>query len=414
MVSVVLNLLNTGVGFYAFSRFLPTLIDAFDTSTAAIAGVASVLMLVAGLAGPLVGKLTDSYGPKKVIVLGAVVAAAAFMLLSLARAVWHLYVLYAFVGLGLSAAGFIPASVAISHWFVKRRGLAMGISTTGMSIGAMLISPLTGYLIESIGWRGAFLVLGIMTAVFIILPIVLVMRSRPEDMGLLPDGADHVEADTAAEPAATTDGVGATGDREEKWTPSRAFRTPSYWLLLLAFFLSSMVVAGVLQNEVNFLTVMGIPMATATFALGFTGGMGGVGKLAFGFLADRLNPRGAAIVCFAMQLVGVVVLIMTHSPAMVWVFVFVYGFSMGGNVAVQPLVTGQLFGIASFGAVFGWVALAGAVGSSVGPVLGGAIYDISGSYAMAFVVFLVVYALATVAILLARSPRMRKAAHGQQ
>ncbi|MFW6126367.1 MAG: MFS transporter, partial [Chloroflexota bacterium] len=120
---------------------------------------------------------------------------------------------------------------------------------------------------------------------------------------------------------------------------------------------------------------------------------------------DKLSPRYTAVLCFALQLVGVALLLVTHSTAMVWVFVFVYGFAMGGNIAVQPLVTGQLFGTAAFGAIFGWVAFAGPVGSALGPVIGGAIYDVAGSYSAAFIVFVGVYAAAIVAILLARRPK---------
>ncbi|MDY6916458.1 MAG: MFS transporter [Chloroflexota bacterium] len=158
--SFIVLMFHAGAAFYACGRFLPTLIDVLGASTTAVSAAVSVYLLVIGLTGPIVGRLTENYGPKLVLLVGGVIGAAGLMLLSLTSSLWHLYVLYAFVGLGLSAAGFIPASVAISHWFVKRRGLAMGISTTGMSIGAMLIAPLTGYLIESIGWRGAFLVLG--------------------------------------------------------------------------------------------------------------------------------------------------------------------------------------------------------------------------------------------------------------
>jgi predicted MFS family arabinose efflux permease len=279
----------------------------------------------------------------------------------------------------------------------------------GIAIGAILIAPLTGYLIENISWQMAFLALGVLTWVLIIPPVILVMKTRPEDVGLLPDGVSPVGDEAVPELPSVPDPKAISSAGEEGWTPSKAFRSLPFWLLLATFFFAGAVIAGVLQNEVNFLKVMGIPMAAATFALGLTGGIGGVGKLAFGVLADRLSPRYTAILCIALQLVGLSILLMTHTTAMVWVFVFVFGFAMGGNITLQPLVTSEFFGMKSFGALLGWVVLAGAVGSALGPVVGAAIYDASGSYSLAFITFLVAYAAAIAALSFARRPGLRDA-----
>ncbi|MFW6126366.1 MAG: MFS transporter [Chloroflexota bacterium] len=408
VVSLVVLMFHAGAAFYSFSRFLPTLIEAFGSTTTAIAGVASTYMLVAGLASPLIGKLTARYSPRVVLVAGAILGGGGLMLLGASQAVWQLYGLYVVVGIGMSAVGFVPVNVALSNWFVKRRGLAIGIANVGISLGAVLIAPLAGYLIAGFGWRLAYLGLGVLTMVCVIPLTSAVMRTRPEDKGLVADGARAVAGETG-----TTAGDNdrdqvrdRTGADQEGWTLSMAVKSLGFWMLLAAFFLTGLVIAGVIQNEVNFLTIMGIPMTVATFALGFTGGIGGLGKLVFGSLADRLSPRYTALVCFSLQLVGVVILLMTHSATMVWVFVFVYGFAMGGNVTMQPLLTAQLYGTSSFGAIFGWMALAGAVGSALGPVIGGAIYDLSGSYSTAFIVFVAVYAMSIVALLLARKPRL--------
>jgi len=146
----------------------------------------------------------------------------------------------------------------------------------------------------------------------------------------------------------------------------------------------------------------------ATLGLALTGGIGGLGKLGFGFLADRLSPKYVAIICIALQLVGLAILIiaqMMQNVAMVWAFVIVFGFAMGGNITLQPLVTGQLFGTASFGAIFGWVVLIAAVGAALGPGLMGLIYDASGSYSVGFTTFLGVYAVAITALFFARKPK---------
>lgn len=254
----------------------------------------------------------------------------------------------------------------------------------------------------------AFIVLGLMTVVLIIVPSLLVLRTRPEDMGLLPDGDAHPEPEPPSHTAAAADPPGPDHGGEtgvEGYTVARAFRTPAFWLVLLTFFFAGIVVAGVLQHEVNILKNMGVPLAAASLALGFTGGIGGVGKVVFGMLGDKLTPRYASIACIALQLVGLVVLMMTHTTLMVWVFVVVYGFAMGGWLTMEPLVTGEIFGMKAFAPIYGWVLAAAAVGSGLGPIVMGLVYDLSGSYAVALVVCLVAYVMAIAALSLARKPK---------
>ena len=409
VVCIVVTMLHAGASFYAFSRFLPTLLDEFESGATVIAGAASLYMLVVGLTGPIAGKLTDKYGPKKLIVIGAVIGAGGLMLLGVANAVWHLYVFYFIVGIGMSGAGFVPVGVAISNWFDRRRGVAMGITMAGVSLGAIVIAPLAHYLIVGTGWRLAFVILGAMCAVLIVIPVMFVMRNRPEELGLLPDGASPVGNGAVSEPHSMSDPSepeGISNTDESSWTLSMAFRSLPFWLVLATFFFAGIVVAGVLQHEVNILKGMGIPLAAASFALGLTGGIGGVGKVLFGFVADRFNPKYASILCIALQIVGLIILMMTHTTAMVWVFVFVYGFAMGGWLTLEPLVTGQFFGMASFGTIFGWVLAAAAVGSGLGPIIMGAIYDASGSYFVGLVVFLGAYITSMTAMLLARKPKL--------
>ncbi len=408
VVCILVTMLHAGAAFYAFSRFLPTLLDEFQTGATVISGAASLYMLVVGFTGPVVGKLTDRWGPKKPILLGGAIAAAGLMLLGAAQAVWQLYVFYFIVGIGMSGAGFVPVGVAVANWFEKRRGVAMGITMAGVALGGILIAPLAHYLIMWTSWRMAFVILGAMTAVLVIVPSMLVLRGRPEDMGLLPDGATVPEGDAALAEAGASQAGNADGSsnvNEEHWTLSMAFRTPRFWLLLATFFFAGTVVAGVLQHEVNILKDMGIPLAAASFALGLTGGIGGVGKVFFGLVGDKFTPRYASLLCIGLQIVGLIILMLTHTTAMVWVFVFVYGFAMGGWLTLEPLVTGELFGMSSFATIFGWVLAAAAVGSGLGPIIMGAVYDASGTYYVGMVTFLVAYGISMTSLLFARRPR---------
>jgi sugar phosphate permease len=346
-----------------------------------------------------------------VVVVGGVIAGIALLLLSLINAVWQIYLLYLVVGIGMSGAGLIPLAVALSNWFTRRRGRAIGIATAGIALGAIALAPLTDFVTETVSWQAAYVVLGVITLVCVVLPVMLVLKTRPQDMGLLPDGERPaaVEAGAASE-LATNPAEASPGSGEPQWTTSAAIRTMPYWLALAAFFLVGMAIAGVLQHEKKFFEDVGITTSTAALALGITGGIGGVGKLTFGFLADRISAKRAALVCFALQIVGLVLLLNTESVAMMWVSVVVFGFAMGGNVALQPLIIGDFFGLASFGTILGSIALVAAVGAGLGPVLTGAMYDAFGGYTLAFTIFVVGYAVALTALVLARRPKPKTTA----
>lgn len=322
------------------------------------------------------------------------------MLLSLANALWQLYVLYSVIGIGLGSAGAVPISVAISNWFTRRRGLAIGITMIGFALGALLVTLLTSYLIEAFSWRAAFLAMGILVWAFVIPPIALFMKTRPQDMGLLPDG------DPPREVPLTPESVKAAADPDPKaYTMATALRSPCLWLMMTAFFFAGLAIGGVLQHEHAFFTDTGVSAASAGIMLAVTGGTGGLGKFSFGFLSDKISPRIAAMICFSLQLVAVIVLIQITTTAMMWVFVLLFGFAMGGQVALQPLVTIKFFGLPAFGSIFGVVALAASLGTAIGPILAGGIYDIVGSYRLAFITFAAGYAVAITALLLARQPK---------
>ena len=400
-VSFLVLFVHAGAAFYSFGVLRDVLEDELATSSAAISAAVSIYMVVLGLTAPLAGRLTDKYGPKNVVVIGGLIAGAALILLSLSTAVWHLYLLYFMVGIGMSGAGFVPLTVALSNWFTRRRGMAIGVAMAGVALGAIALAPLTNFIIETASWRVSYVVLGVLTLICVVPPVMLVMKTRPQDMGLLPDGEQPVAAtvESATVPAEVSAGAG-----EPEWTTSTALRTLPYWLTLVAFLFVGMAIAGVLQHEKKFLEDVGIAAATASFALGLTGGIGGVGKVTFGYLADRISPKRTALICFALQIVGMILLLNTESAVMMWVFVGVFGFAMGGNIALQPLIIGDFFGLSSFGTIFGSIVLASAVGSALGPVLAGAMYDATDSYTLAFTIFIVGYAVALAALIFARRP----------
>ncbi len=404
--------LGAGIGFYSFGVLLKPLMNEFGWSRGVASLGQSIYFFSSGVTGFFVGRLVGRYSVKKIVFIGAGVSGICFLLLSLTPDLWYFYLLYFVIGSGMGGAGMVSVMVTISKWFTRKRGTAMGIATAGIAVGAMVLTPTVGMVVENFGWRVAYLFLGSIV-LLIDLPIAaFVLRANPEEMGLLPDG-DQL---AVAKPNATTklpatNRIGtATGAGQVGL--SSALRSLPLWLLCLGFGLVQLSEMSIMLHEASFITDMGIPVTTAAAALGFTGGVGGLGKLAFGWLADKLSTRYVTILCFAVQLAGVLILMQTNSMAMVWLFVVVFGFSMGGAVTLIPLTIGDIFGATSLGTLFGLVNLVVSLCSLFGPSLAGFIFDARGSYDLVFIIASILYIISITAVYFAfgANPKMVKSA----
>jgi len=396
LVCLLVQVANTGTAFYSFSVYQHVLPAEFETTATLISLATSAYLLSIALTGPAVGRLTDRYGPRRVLLVGGVIAGAGLCLLSLARTLWELYLLYFVVGIGMSGAGAVATSTVVSNWFVKRRGTAIGVTMIGMSIGALTMPNLARLVIETSGWRMSFLVLGLIAWVLIIPGVWFVMKNDPRETGLRPDGMKTVlEQNQDADPPGDVKSIGVR-------TPATGFSGATFWLVSIVFFLANIGLSAVLQHEVNFLTNEAlIPFAVASLALSLTGGIGALGKLVFGHLSDRISSQYAIMLCFGLQAFGVS-LLMFNRVVTVWTFVLIYGFAMGGQYAMQPMVVSEMFASSSFGTMLGAFTPAIALGLAVGPFMAAWIYDVTQSYSGAFIIITALYIVGMVAMAFAR------------
>jgi sugar phosphate permease len=405
IAAVVLALMiSSGTGFYCFGVFMDPVREDFGWTKAQVTWIITVYWIVSGFSAPIVGKLIDAHGVRKVMLFTAMLNGACLLALSSVNTLWQFYVAYglkavAHAGIGLMAIGSI-----VSKWFIKKRGRATGFATTGIGLGGLFLAPLAGFLIPISGWRSVYVILGILLLILVIPAIAFVIRSSPEEMGLLPDGEEKqagtpsptMEVDEPEPPTAVPSGL----------TFSQALQTPTYWLLVAVFFLVPAAVFGTLAHQTSYIEGIGISRETASLALGFTAGVGILGKIFFGFLAERIQVRYAATLCFGIQAVGVLILMMTGSMGMVWVFVLVYGFSMGGMATLQPLLVMDFFGTAAVGAILGSISFVFALGAASGPLCAAYIYDFLQSYYWAFLIYIASYVCASIMIFV--SPVVQK------
>jgi len=385
--------LTSGAGFYAFGIFFKPLVNEFGWSRGAVSLAFTILFLVQGAAGPFIGRLVDLYGPGRVIALGGFISGLAFIMLRFTMSLHYFYAAYVLLGIGFTGLGIIPSSAAVSSWFARGRGAALGITTTGIGIGGLVFSPLIGaYLIPSFGWRDSYLFLGVLTWVLIIPGALLIVKNPPWKAEALPYGEYIAEAEPGS---------------SDRWTFKAAMATPTFWLIALAFFASNMSSVGVVQHQVNYLTDIGFPVAQAATALGFVGLGSAVGKFAFGYLSDRLAARYCAAISFSFQAIAILILLNLRSGFMLWPYSILMGLGVGGWAPLTSMLIGGNFGLLAFGAIYGMLNMVQSLGVAAGPFIAGYIYDTGHSYHPAFLLFLVLYALATPAVLAARRPRPR-------
>jgi MFS family permease len=399
--SFTILLVTVGIGLYGPPVFLVPLQEHFGWSRAAIAGGSAVAGLTAGLVAPLVGILIDRYGSRRVMVVGALVMGSAFCLLSAVQSLWQLYALNVIAAVGISCVAWIPNQTLISNWFTRKRGLAMGITNSGIGFGGLAMPILAGFLIGDFGWRVAFMVLGSVVLVVVVTVTVLVVRSKPEDMGLLPDGEPM-----APEPpgGAPSEGI-EEGSAVAGLTLQQAFRTGAFWMLSLTHVLWTFGSMSAIGHFPAFLRDLGFDDKRAAAYLGFAIGFSVAGRLSLGPLADRVAKRRLMSLALLVHALAMLCLFPVDSPTSLLGFVILFGMGLGGAAVLVPLLIGEFFGLRTFGGILGVVTISATLGAAVGPVVTGRIFDVTGSYHQAFILHIISFTAAAVVIYFIRRPK---------
>jgi len=336
---------NVGLIFYAWGVFLTPLSEAFGGRGPVALGY-SAMQLSSAAYGLVVGVLVDRHGARPVQLAGAIVLATGFFAMSTVHSLPALYLCFMVpLAIGATSVGNLPATAAVARWFVRRRGTALGLSTAGISFGGIVFAPLTQYLIEHVGWRGAYQALAALVLLVVIPPVLAFQVRDPSDMGLEPDGDVPGDESTAAERATLA------RELERSVTPRAAVRQRSFWILAACFGLTMAGIAGMLLFQIPLLIERGMPATRASLVLAATAGMGMLGKLGFGAILDRYDQRRVAAACFFAQAAGIAVIWLAHGPAALVVYVVLYGYAMGGNATLQASLVGEVFGRLHYGAI---------------------------------------------------------------
>jgi len=377
-----------GGAFATFGIFFADLQAAFGWSRAAISGASSVATLLMGAVSILGGRLNDRIGPRIIMTVSGLALGGGFLLMSGLGHLWQLYIAYGvLVGAGMSTQDVVLLST-VARWFVARRGMMTGLVKVGTGIGQLLVPLAAAALILSQGWRDAYVALGLFVVITLVASAQF-LRRDPQMLGLQPL-TRHVEGRPSAEAS------------ERGLTLSQGVRTRQFWLVCLAEFAMSFCIMTTLVHLVNHARDLGVAPATAGVLVSVIGASSIAARFLMGSASDVIGCRKAFSICFGVLFLGLIWLQFASAMWMLVVFAMADGFSRGGNfVVVSPLMA-ELFGTRAHGALFGLATFIGTIGGAIGPLLAGRIFDVTLSYAIAFLVLAVLMGVGFAATLLLR------------
>jgi MFS family permease len=399
-----MTVLSVGAGVYwqGFGVFFLPLAQEFSTSRAVLSGVVSISQLEGGLLGPVGGYLVDRFGPRRMMLIGGGIMGLGFLLLSQVQSLMMFYAVFLLaISVGMSIGIRVPALVAPVNWFIKKRGRALGIATSGGGLGGVFV-PLLGWLIVTVGWRVTAVISGLMVWA-VALPLAFFMRTRPEDYGLLPDGetSDPQKVDSTHHENDMANRIPG----EAEYTLGQALKTPAFWLLAIVLGLRQLAIGAIALHQVPFLVGIGIRTEIAATVLGMTGVISILGRFGFGWLADRISTRYVMASTMGLVAIGSFILANVSTWWHLFFFVPIYAVGWGGGATLMFALRAEYFGRKAFGTISGAMDAIQMFGLVLGPVFAGLVYDLTESYYPAFITFAISAALAALTMGFIRPPK---------
>jgi MFS family permease len=359
-----------------FSVFFAALLESVPWSRAGIAFAYSLYVLTYGLSGPMVGRWCETLGPKKVFLGGAALIACGGVLLSLVQQVWQFCLLYGALGVTAGMTGVVPVTTLVSRWFTDNRGLALGVAFSGTT-GAFFLSPLASALVAHLGWRRAYLFLGVGAGLALFGTILATIQDAP--VRRIVQSEKTIDRSQSAQ--------SALWQTKQGFTLREALRTSPFWLLAGSGLLFFCALSGVFAHVIPLALDKGLAKGRAALSLGVMIGMGTVGKVGTGYLADRCAAGTVLLWTFLIQAAAVLLVVWGEGAAPFWTFVILFGIAQGGALTLAPLVLGNLFGNNALGSLVGAYWLIATVGSLLGPPAAGALRDTTGTYVLVLILF---------------------------
>ena len=372
---------------FSFSVFFAPVLDEFGWSRATTSGGFSLSWVFTGLLSIVVGRLNDKVGPRMIMTVAGFLVGLGYLLMSTLSSVWQLYLFYGVISIGMSAA-LVPTLSTVAKWFVKMRAFMTGIVLSGTGIALMVMVPVANRIILDYGWRTAYIIIGSVTIVVVVISAQF-LRRDPYQMEKLPYGSDGKST--------TVSGAGAHGlfFRE-------AFITHQVWLLCLIYFCTYFIYNLFVVHMVIYAKGLGISQAQAVAIMVFLGAAGIAGRIIMGVFADTLGNRKTMVLSAGVMMLSLFWLLAARDTWMLFLVGMAFGFSHGGLATMESPMVANVFGMRSHGTILGLVFCCDTIGGATGPFLAGYIFDVTRNYNFAFLLCAILGIVNLAAILLLR------------
>lgn len=362
-----------GFAYYGLPFFYDFMTKEFGWSRAVVtSGNAVGKLLVGPLFSFLAGWLIDRYGPRSLMMTGALMAGIALIGLSFSSSLPMFYLFYVFNAMGYVFGGPLPSQVLISRWFDKNRGKAMGIAYLGIGTGGALVPLISAGLEKNLGWHLALMSLGILV-ILIAFPLAFFIKDSAKD-----------RTETA---------------KTETMVPIKTIlRNPNFYLLAIGSMCSIGAVGGVAQHLKLYLRDLDFTQSQAAQVMSFVLLSSLAGRVLMGFLADLINRKYVMILIYMIVASAIPLLLLPDFPGRIYIFAVIFGIGLGGDYMIIPLMAGDLFGVKALGRTMGIILVTDGIAEAVFPMLVGGLYDATKSYATGFIILIGLATLGTVIV----------------
>ena len=362
-----------------------------------------------GIMGPIEGYLTDRVGPKRMVFIGLVVLAIGFLFFWQVKHLWMFYLAFVIMSLGHSLCGWVPVTTLLNNWFIRNRAKAMGWSNTFSRLGALILVPAIAWAInpdkDRLGWDVTALALGIFSFL-VAVPMYKVIRNRPEEYNLLPDGLMPLDVETSRNSQDSGKEVSQIEVQQDTQdlTTAQALKTVAFWLISIGHGLTSMVIIAIMAHLGLFMSDNGFDIQTTAWVVSVYTFVAMVFPVVGGYVGDRIPIRIAIFVFTSIQAFSVVILTFANTLPLLYAFAVLFGIGFGGRSPLTTAIRGDYFGRRSFGKILGISTVPLNILLLVAAPFAGYMYDTKGSYTSAFLILATLSFVGGVFFLLAKKP----------
>ena len=391
---------SVGVGYYGLAVYLGPLRELHGWSNFEVSLATGMYFAFSGLSSAIIGPQIDRHGARRWMIPGLLLIGLASVSIGHVNSLWQLYAAYICLAIGSGMSAGVAINATLARWFLHRRAWAMAVSSTGVSLGGAVLTPLNTTLIEKFGLDIATPVMGGLILIVGIPIVFFVLVWDPRQMGLPQDGLRRTTA-------MVTNVARSTANQTRTWTIRQAMGTAPFWAIMISFVIVLLAQTGFILHQVAFLEerLGSLTAAGTTLSLTAVGSI--IARLIVGrFFADKVDLRILIVIMFLVQGTAALAVIHIEHPIATFVSILIFGFTIGNVYMLQSLLTSDVFGYVSFGAVYGLIAMATQLSSGFGPLMIGVLEDITGSYDLPLTLVAILTYAALIPIYFAKPPKM--------